>query len=132
PVVLWGGFPFFQRGWTSLVNRSLNMFTLIALGTGTAYAASVAATLFPGLFPASFQDSRGNVEVYFEAAAVITVLVLLGQVLELRARDRTREAVRALLKLAPSTARRIRNDGTEEDVPVSVLRPGDRIRIRPG
>src|SRR3989475_205209 len=114
PVVLWGGWPFFTRGWASIVNRSLNMFTLIAVGTGTAYVYSVIATLVPGLFPASFRTHNGAVAVYFEAAAVITTLVLLGQVLELRARSQTSSAIRALLGLAPKTARRLRDDGSEE------------------
>ncbi len=132
PVVLWGGLPFFRSGWASLRNRSLNMFTLIALGTGTAYLTSVAAVLAPGLFPASFRGHGGEVALYFEASAVITVLVLLGQVLELRARSRTSGAIRALLGLAPSTARRIRKDRSEEDVPLAEVRPGDLLRIRPG
>ncbi len=131
PVVLWAGWPFFERGWTSLVNRSLNMFTLIALGTGAAYVFSVAAILAPGLFPQTILRD-GMVPVYFEAAAVITVLVLLGQVLELRARERTGGAIRALLKLAPATARRIRDDGGEEEIPVEHVQAGDRLRIRPG
>src|SRR6201997_2945150 len=132
PVVLWGGFPFFQRGWASIVNRSLNMFTLIALGTGTAYIYSVIAVLFPGIFPPSFQAMPGIVPVYFEAAAAITTLVLLGQVLELRARSRTSSAIRALLNLAPQFARLVRTDGTEIDVPVEHVRPGDTVRVRPG
>ncbi len=132
PVVLWCGAPFFQRGWASLVNRSLNMFTLIALGTGVAYVYSVAATVAPGLFPGAFRGHGGAVAVYFEAAAVITVLVLLGQVLELRARHRTSSAIRSLLSLAPKTARRLRPDRTEEDVPLDQVRPGDLLRIRPG
>jgi P-type Cu+ transporter len=132
PVVLWGGWPFFQRGWASLVNRSLNMFTLIALGTGTAYLYSVIATLVPSLFPASFRTHSGAVAVYFEAAAVITTLVLLGQVLELRARSQTSSAIKALLGLAPKTARRLRDDGSEEDVPLDHVQPGDRLRVRPG
>ena len=132
PVVLWGGWPFFERGWASLVNRSLNMFTLIALGTGTAYIYSVAAVLFPDLFPASFQQMPGEVPVYFEAAAAITTLVLLGQVLELRARSRTSAAIRALLKLAPKSARLVRADGTEIDVPIEHIQPGDILRVRPG
>ncbi len=132
PVVLWGGFPFFARAWTSLRSRALNMFTLIALGTGAAYAYSVAATLAPELFPASFRGHGGEVPVYFEAAAVIVTLVLLGQVLELRARRRTGEAIRALLGLAPKTARRLRDDGGEEDVPLDAVKPGDRLRVRPG
>jgi Cu+-exporting ATPase len=131
PVVLWGGWPFFQRGWASLVNRSLNMFTLIALGTGTAYAYSVVAVLFPGIFPSSFR-SLGGVPVYFEAAAAITALVLLGQVLELRARSRTSSAIRALLKLSPRNARLVRGDGTELDVPIEHIARGDMLRVRPG
>lgn len=131
-VVLWCGFPFFQRGWSSLVNRSLNMFTLIAIGTGAAWVYSVAATVAPGLFPDSFRGHGGIVPVYFEAAAVITTLVLLGQVLELRARSRTSSAIRELLGLAPKTARLLRNDGTEEDVPLDQVLPGDRLRVRPG
>jgi Cu+-exporting ATPase len=132
PVVLWGGWPFFTRGWASLVNRSLNMFTLIAIGTGTAYVYSVIATLVPDIFPASFRTHSGAVAVYFEAAAVITTLVLLGQVLELRARSQTSSAIRALLGLAPKTARRLRDDGSEEDVPLDQVQPGDRLRVRPG
>ena len=132
PVVLWCGWPFFERAWASLVNRSLNMFTLIAMGTGVAWAYSVVATLAPGVFPDVFRAADGTVAVYFEAAAVITVLVLLGQVLELRAREQTSGAIRALLDLAPRTARRIGDDGTEEDVPVEAVVPGDRLRIRPG
>ena len=132
PVVLWGGWPFFQRGWQSLVNRSLNMFTLIALGVGVAYGYSTVAVLFPTLFPAAFRDAHGEVAVYFEAAAVIVTLVLLGQVLELRARQRTGAAIKALLGLAPKTARRIDADGNEEDVPLDRIQPGDRLRVRPG
>jgi Cu+-exporting ATPase len=132
PVVLWGGWPFFQRGWMSIVHRSPNMFTLIALGTGTAYLYSVVATLFPQLIPRSFHLENGSVPVYFEAAAVITLLVLLGQVLELRARSRTSGAIKALLGLAPRTARRLVSDGREEDVPLEQVRVGDRLRIRPG
>jgi Cu+-exporting ATPase len=132
PVVLWGGWPFLTRGWASLVNRSLNMFTLIAIGTGTAYVYSVMATLVPDLFPGSFRTHSGAVAVYFEAAAVITTLVLLGQVLELRARSQTSSAIRALLGLAPKTARRLRDDGREEDVPLDQVQPGDRLRVRPG
>jgi Cu+-exporting ATPase len=132
PVVLWCGWPFFERGWASIVNRSLNMFTLIAVGTGTAYAHSVVATVAPGIFPASFRGAGGEVPVYFEAAAAITTLVLLGQVLELRARSRTGSAIRALLGLAPRTARLVREDGSEEDVPLERVRPGDRLRVRPG
>ncbi|HVB57063.1 MAG TPA: HAD-IC family P-type ATPase, partial [Candidatus Acidoferrales bacterium] len=131
PVVLWGGWPFFQRGWASLVNRSLNMFTLIAIGTGTAYVYSVIAVLFPTIFPAAFR-ANGEVPVYFEAAAAITSLVLLGQVLELRARSRTSSAIRALLKLSPRTARLVRADGAEIDVPVEHIGPGDILRVRPG
>src|SRR5258705_381189 len=132
PVVLWAGWPFFERGWASIVNRSLNMFTLIALGTGMAYIYSVVGTLAPELFPASFRTHGGEVGLYFEAAAVITVLVLLGQVLELRARSQTSSAIRALLRLAPPTARRLRDDGTEEDVPLEHVQVGDRLRVRPG
>ena len=132
PVVLWGGWPFFVRGWASLVNRSLNMFTLIALGTGMAYLYSVVATVAPGLFPESFRAHGGEVGLYFEAAAIITVLVLLGQVFELRARSQTSSAIKALLGLAPKTARRLRNDGTEEDAPLEHVQPGDRLRVRPG
>ena len=132
PVVLWGGWPFFQRGWASIVNRSPNMFTLIAMGTGTAYVYSTIATLFPGIFPASFRGPEGEVAVYFEAAAVITVLVLLGQVLELRARARTSGAIKALLGLAPKTARVIRAEGTEEDIALERVHVGDRLRVRPG
>jgi Cu+-exporting ATPase len=132
PVVLWGGWPFFRRGWDSIVNRSPNMFTLIALGTGTAYFYSVVATTIPGIFPHSFRSHGGEIAVYFEVAAVITVLVLLGQVLELRARSQTRSAIRELLDLAPKTARVIRPDGRDEDLPVDQLKPGDRIRVRPG
>src|SRR6185369_2829910 len=131
PVVLWGGWPFFERGWASIRNRSLNMFTLIALGTGAAYLYSLAATFAPALFPASLQDG-GIVPVYYEAAAVITVLVLLGQVLELRAREKTGSAIRALLNLAPKTARRIRDDGPDEEVPLDEVQVGDRLRVRPG
>ncbi|MCW3837275.1 heavy metal translocating P-type ATPase [Sphingomonas canadensis] len=131
PVVLWGGWPFFERGWISLKTRHLNMFTLIAMGTGVAWAYSVVATLAPGIFPAAFRDG-GTVAVYFEAAAVITVLVLLGQVLELRARERTSGAIKALLNLAPKTARRIAADGQEEEVPLEDVAIGDRLRVRPG
>jgi len=132
PVVLWGGWPFFQRFWGSLVNRSPNMFTLIGLGTGAAYLSSIFATFFPDLFPASFRDMHGAVPVYFEAAAVITTLVLLGQVLELRARQRTSGAIRALLNLAPQQAHRLAPDGTEKDVVLDQVKPGDRLRVRPG
>ena len=132
PVVLWGGWPFFQRGWASIVNRSLNMFTLIAVGTGVAYWYSVIATFFPGIFPASFGGHGGGVGVYFEVSAVIVVLVLLGQVLELRARSKTSSAIKALLGLAPKTARVIRDDGTEEEMSLDVIKPGDKLRVRPG
>ncbi|MDK8871710.1 MULTISPECIES: heavy metal translocating P-type ATPase [Paracoccus] len=132
PVVLWAGWPFFQRGWQSLVNRSLNMFTLIAMGTGAAWVYSMVATLAPGIFPDQFRQADGSVAVYFEAAAVITVLVLLGQVLELRARESTSGALRALLDLAPKTARIIRDDGTEEEVQLDTVQVGDRLRVRPG
>ncbi len=132
PVVLWAGWPFFGRGWQSLVNRSLNMFTLIALGTGMAWLFSVVATVAPGLFPDAFRATDGSVAVYFEAAAVIVVLVLLGQVLELRARERTGGAIRALLNLAPAMARRVRDDGSEEEVPLAAIHLGDRLRVRPG
>jgi P-type Cu+ transporter len=132
PVVLWGGWPFFQRGWASIINRSLNMFTLIAIGVGTAYVYSVVATLFPHLFPQSFRGHSGEVGVYFDAAAVITTLVLLGQVLELRARSKTSRAIKALLGLAPKTARLIRDDGTEVDLPLEQVKPGDHLRVRPG
>ncbi|MBX3465473.1 MAG: heavy metal translocating P-type ATPase [Planctomycetes bacterium] len=132
PVVLWGGWPFFQRGWASLVNKSLNMFTLIALGTGTAYLYSLVATVWPQLFPASARAHGAAVAIYFEAAAVITTLVLLGQVIELRARSRTSGAIRALLGLAPKTARRVEASGHEEDVPLDQVMHGDVLRIRPG
>ncbi|WP_160121644.1 heavy metal translocating P-type ATPase [Rhodovarius lipocyclicus] len=132
PVVLWAGWPFFHRGWLSLMNRSLNMFTLIALGTGVAWLYSVVATLAPGVFPPAFRGMDGAVAVYFEAAAVIVVLVLLGQILELRARERTGGAIRALLKLAPDIARRLHEDGSEEEVPLSAVAVGDRLRVRPG
>jgi Cu+-exporting ATPase len=132
PVVLWGGWPFFVRGWQSIVNRSLNMFTLIGLGVGVAYVYSVVATVAPGIFPPSFRGEGGGVDVYFEAAAVIVALVLLGQVLELRARSRTGAAIKALLGLAPKTARRIDKDGGEEDVPLDQVQPGDLLRVRPG
>ncbi len=132
PVVLWGGWPFFERMSASFGSRNLNMFTLIGIGTGTAYGYSVVATLFPGLFPASLRGHNGEVGRYFEAAAVITALVLLGQVLELRARSRTGGAIRALLGLAPKTARLIGGDGSESDVPLDRVQPGDRLRVRPG
>jgi Cu+-exporting ATPase len=132
PVVLWAGWPFFVRGWNSIRSRNLNMFTLIALGTGVAWVYSVIATLLPGIFPADFRDHHGAVAVYFEAAAVITVLVLLGQVLELRARERTSGAIRALLDLTPKTARRLNTDGTESEVRLDEIGVGDRLRVRPG
>ena len=132
PVVLWGGWPFFVRGWQSIVNRSLNMFTLIGLGVAVAFVYSVIATILPQIFPASFRDAMGNVPVYFEAAAVITTLVLLGQVLELKARSSTSAAIRALLGLAPKTARRIAPDGSEQDVPLDQVNKGDHLRVRPG
>ena len=130
PVVLWGGLPFFQRGWTSIVNRRFNMFTLIAIGTGAAFAYSLLPMLVPGLVPAAMRGAHGP-PVYFESAAVITTLVLLGQVLELRARGRTSSAIHALLGLAPKTARRIEG-GREDDVPLDQVKVGDRLRIRPG
>jgi Cu+-exporting ATPase len=132
PVVLWGGWPFFVRGWRSLVTRNLNMFTLIGLGVGVAYTFSVVGVLFPGIFPASFRGAGGEVAVYFEAAAAITTLVLLGQVMELRARSQTGAAIKALLGLAPKTARLIHEDGSEVDVPLDQVKPGDRLRVRPG
>ncbi len=132
PVVLWAGWPFFERGWRSLVTRHLNMFTLIAMGTGAAWVYSVVATVAPGVFPDTFRAEEGSVAVYFEAAAVITVLVLLGQVLELRAREQTGGAIRALLDLAPKTARRVLADGTDEDVGLDAVAVGDRLRVRPG
>jgi len=132
PVVLWGGWPFFVRGWQSVVNRSLNMFTLIGLGVFVAYAFSLVAALVPGVFPGSFRDAEGNVAVYFEAAAVIVTLVLLGQVLELKARSQTGAAIKALLGLAPKTARRVNADGSEEDVPLDQVEVGDSLRVRPG
>jgi Cu+-exporting ATPase len=132
PVVLWAGWPFFVRGSQSLLTRHLNMFTLIAMGTGVAYLYSVVATLAPGIFPVELRGHDGAVPVYFEAAAIITVLVLLGQVLELRARAATSGAIRALLDLAPKTARRLRDDGDEEEVPLDVITVGDRLRVRPG
>ena len=132
PVVLWGGWPFFQRCWASFVYRSLNMFTLIAIGTGTAYTYSVVATLSPGIFPQAFRGEGGEVAVYFEAAAVITTLVLLGQVLENRARSRTSSAIKALLSLAPKTARLLGDDGTEQDIPLDRVQVGNRLRVRPG
>ena len=132
PVVLWAGWPFFERGWQSLVSRNLNMFTLIAMGTGVAWVYSIVATLSPGLFPAAFRGADGAVAVYFEAAAVITVLVLLGQVLELRARERTSGAIKALLDLAPKIAHRVAAGGAEEDVSLDRVAVGDRLRVRPG
>ena len=132
PVVLWAGWPFFQRGWASIVNRSTNMFTLIAMGTGVAYLYSVIATLFPKVFPSSFRSMGDHPDVYFEAAAAITTLVLLGQVLELRARSQTSSAIRALLDLSPKTARVVRADGVENDVSLDHVAPGDTLRVRPG
>ena len=132
PIVLWGGWPFFVRGWRSIINRSLNMFTLIGLGIGVAYFYSVVATLFPSIFPPTFRTESGEVAVYFEAAAVITTLVLLGQVLELRARSQTSAAIKALLGLAPKMARLVRDDGTEVDAPLDQIKTGDRLRVRPG
>jgi Cu+-exporting ATPase len=132
PVVLWCGWPFFQRGWASLVSRNLNMFTLIAMGVGVSYTYSVVAMLAPGIFPSALRQEGGLPPVYFEAAAVITVLVLLGQVLELRAREQTSGALKALLNLAPKTARRVRADGTDEEVTLDLIQVGDRLRVRPG
>jgi Cu+-exporting ATPase len=132
PVVLWCGWPFFQRAWWSIVNRSLNMFTLIGLGVAVAYVYSIVATILPSSFPPSFRDAHGHVGVYYEAAAMIITLVLLGQVMELRARSRTGAAIRALLDLAPKTARRVERDGRDRDVSIEEVRPGDRLRIRPG
>ena len=132
PVVLWGGLPFFERGWASIVNRSLNMFTLIAIGTGVAYLYSVVAVLFPDIFPPAFRGHEGQVAVYFEAAAVITTLVALGQVLELRARSQTSSAIKELLRLAPSNARIVRDDGSEETIALSDVKAGDKLRVRPG
>ncbi len=132
PVVLWGGWPFFERGWHSIVNRSPNMFTLIAIGVGAAYGYSVVATIFPDIFPPSFYGHSGTVAVYFEAAAIITTLVLLGQVLELRARSQTSSAIKSLMGLSPKTARLIHSDGSEEDVPLDRVQVGDRLRVRPG
>lgn len=132
PVVVWGGWPLFARGWASVVRRSLNMFTLIGIGAGTAYLYSCVAALWPGIFPTAFRDASGAVAVYFEAAAAIVTLVLLGQVLELRARSQTSSALRKLLSLAPKTARRIKSDGNEADVPLEIVEPGDRLRVRPG
>src|SRR5882762_5236095 len=132
PVVLWRGWPFFERFWASIVNRSPNMFTLIGLGTGAAYLESVAATIFPGWFPESFAEINGAVPVYFEAAAVITTLVLLGQVMELGARAKTAGAIRELLHLAPQVAHLIADTGQEKDVPLAAVQRGDRLRVRPG
>jgi Cu+-exporting ATPase len=132
PVVLWAGWPFFERGWASVVHRSPNMFTLIAIGAGSAYLYSVAAVVAPGIFPRTFRDMSGNLSLYFEAASVITSLVLLGQVLELKARSQTSSAIKALLGLAPKTARRISQDGKEADVALTEVQVGDRIRVRPG
>jgi cation transport ATPase len=132
PVVLWAGLPFFERGWNSLKTRNLNMFTLIAMGTGVAWVYSAVGTFLPGLFPASMRGHDGSVAIYFEAAAVITVLVLLGQVFELRAREQTSGAIRALLDLSPKMARRIRADGTDEDVGLDQVVVGDSLRVRPG
>lgn len=132
PVVLWAGWPFFERGWASIVSRNLNMFTLIAMGTGVAWIYSVVATLAPEAFPAALRGADGAVPVYFEAAAVITVLVLLGQVLELRAREQTSGAIKALLDLSPKTARRVKDDGSDEDVSLDQIAVGDRLRVRPG
>lgn len=132
PVVLWAALPFFRRAWASVVNRSPNMWTLIGLGVGTAYVYSVVATLAPDLFPMSFRGHGAAVPVYFEAAAVIVALVFVGQVLELKARERTGSAIRALLDLAPKTARRIEADGNEADVPVDEIQTGERLRVRPG
>jgi P-type Cu+ transporter len=132
PVVLWAGWPFFERAWASVIHRSLNMFSLIALGTGAAYLYSLAATFLPDVFPAGFRGLDGTVAVYFEAATVITVLVLLGQVLELRAREQTGGAIRALLNLAPKTARRLMPSGDDEEIPIASVQVGDRLRVRPG
>ncbi|GAB3120637.1 heavy metal translocating P-type ATPase [Glaciibacter psychrotolerans] len=132
PVVLWAGWPFFVRGWASVRSRNLNMFTLIAIGTGVAWLYSVIATVAPGIFPASFRGMDGTVDVYFESAAVITVLVLLGQVLELRAREKTSGAIKALLDLSPTSARRLRADGTDEEIDLAQVQVGDRLRVRPG
>lgn len=132
PVVLWCGLPFFQRGWASIMHRSLNMFTLVSIGIGVAWGYSVIATFLPQLFPPLMQDEGGAVAVYFEAAAVITTLVLLGQVLELRARSKTSDAIKLLLGLAPKTARVHYDDGREEDIPLEQVKPGDILRVRPG
>ncbi|HMI15656.1 MAG TPA: heavy metal translocating P-type ATPase, partial [Bradyrhizobium sp.] len=132
PVVIWAGWPFFVRGWQSLVTRNLNMFTLIAMGTGVAYGYSLVGTIAPGIFPATFRGHGGAVSVYFEAAAVITVLVVLGQVLELRAREATSGAIKALLQLAPKTARLVDHDGADHEVQIDSLKVGDKLRVRPG
>src|SRR6201999_652710 len=132
PVVLWAGWPFFARGWQSLVTRHLNMFTLIAIGTGVAYVYSLVGTIVPQAFPSNFRGHDGAVAIYFESAAVITVLVLLGQVLELRAREATSGAIKALLQLAPKTARLIDADGNDHEVEIDSLQAGDRLRVRPG
>jgi Cu+-exporting ATPase len=132
PVVVWGGWPFFQRGWASIISRNLNMFTLISIGAGSAYLYSVVAVALPQLFPPSFRDMSGQLGLYFEAAALITVLVLLGQVLELKARSQTSGAIKALLGLAPKTARRIAANGTEQDVDLNAIQVGDKLRVRPG
>src|SRR5574337_1077744 len=132
PVVLWAGWPFFVRGWASVRARSLNMFTLIEMGTGVAWIYSVVATFAPSVFPAALRGMDGAVGVYFEAAAVITVLVLLGQVLELRAREQTGGAIRALLNLAPKTAHRVTAEGWDEEIPLDQVQRGDRLRVRPG
>lgn len=132
PVVLWGGWPFFVRGWSSVINKSPNMFTLIAMGTGVAYLYSLIAVVLPGIFPDVFKDQNGIIEVYFEAAAMITTLVLVGQVLELRARSQTGSAIKALLGLAPKTARIVRDNGDEEDIPIKEIQAGDKLRVRPG
>src|ERR1035437_930034 len=132
PVVLWCGWPFFERGWQSVVNRRLNMFTLIALGTGTAYIYSVFATAVPQIFPASFRGEAGEIGLYFEPAAVIITLVLLGQVMELRARSQTSSAIRSLLGLAPKMARRLDEQGGEADVSLDQIQVGERLRVRPG
>jgi Cu+-exporting ATPase len=131
PVVLWGGWPFFVRGWKSLVTRSLNMFTLIAMGIGVAWIYSAVATIAPHVFPTAFRGRSGSVAVYFEAAAVITVLVLLGQVLELKAREQTSGAIKALLELAPTRARRIKADGSDEEIDLEQVKVGDLLRVRP-
>lgn len=132
PIVLWGGWPFFQRGWASIINRHLNMFTLIAMGTGAAYLYSVSATFAPGIFPPSFFGRSGRPEIYFETAAIIVTLVLLGQVLELRARRQTSSAIKALLDLSPKMARRVRPDGSDEEIPLDRIRHSERLRVRPG